>query len=77
MKSAKIMEYGGYGFALSTALAIRLTGISPWWLVAVIIFIFVWGGYFRRLGRGKQGIARIKDICAREIPARLVAPSYG
>jgi hypothetical protein len=50
MKSAKIMEYGGYGFALSTALAIRLTGISPWWLVAVIIFIFVWGGYFRRLG---------------------------
>lgn len=29
MKSAKIMEYGGYGFALLTALAIRLTGISP------------------------------------------------
>lgn len=37
-------------FALLTALAIRLTSFSLWWLVAVIIFIFVWGGYFRGLG---------------------------
>ncbi len=37
-------------FALLTALTIRLTVFSLWWLVAVIIFIFVWGGYFRGLG---------------------------
>ena len=37
-------------FALPTALTIRLTVFSLWWLVAVIIFIFVWGGYFRGLG---------------------------
>ena len=49
LKSAKIMEYGGYGVALLAALAIRLTGVSAWWLIGVVIFIFAWGGYCRRL----------------------------
>ena len=48
-KSAKALEYGGYAFSLILAITIRLTGASAWWIAGVVVFIFAWGGYFRKL----------------------------
>ena len=75
-KSAKALEYGGYAFALILAITIRLTGASAWWIAGVVVFIFAWGGYFRKLSGDRKKARETEKTDPRIVHSTQSSPRH-